>query len=134
MRRVVLSICAIGLVLGLFVGPVSGEEVPIVISPNVINIQSQGTWVTVHAEISYGIVVGATVTLNGVVVNATFADARGELVAKFAVDGVKADLVNDVGEIIDPNPVLILRGLTETGEEFTGSDQIKVNKVSAGKK
>ena len=63
--------------------------VPIVISPSTINLQAAGTWVTVHAEIDYSDVVGASVTLDGIPVKATFADNRGDLVAKFLVGDVR---------------------------------------------
>lgn len=130
MRKALLSICVFVLTLGLLAGPLLSETsdvtTPIMISPNTINLDSEGVWVTVHAEIPYSIVLGASVTLDGIPVEVTKADARGELVAKFCVD--------DVRDIVEPGTVeLTLVGLTETGEEFTGTDTIKVIKVS-GKK
>ena len=128
-KNVLLSICAIGLFSGLFVGPVNADDltVDIVISPNVINIDSKGVWVTVHAEIPYSVVAGASVKLNGIDVTATFADSRGELVAKFCVDAVK--------EILEPGTAeLTLSGVTKDGISFSGTDTIKVIKVSGGKK
>jgi hypothetical protein len=125
------------LTLGLLAGPSLSDTgdmtVPIVISPSTINIEHEGVWVTVHAEIPYVDVVGATVTLDGVEVELTFADSRGELVAKFCVDDVKSILVNDEGTVINPTPTLTLHGLTDFGDEFTGTDMIRVIKVS-GKK
>jgi hypothetical protein len=94
-------------------------DVPIVVSPNVLNLQSDGVWVTVHAEIRYSLVEGITVTLNGLPVEVTKSDARGELVAKFSLDAVKGIL--DVGAV-----ELTLVGETWDGETFTGTDLIEV--------
>jgi len=107
---------------------VQGQEltVPIVISPSTINLQSEGTWVTVHAEIDYSDVVGATVTLDGIPVKATFADNRGDLVAKFAV--------GDVRGIVKPGSVTLrLVGTTRDGGTFSGTDMVKVISVQAKK-
>jgi hypothetical protein len=48
-----------------------------------LNIDSEGVWVTVHAKIPYSIVAGASFTLNGVPAKTTVADSRGDLVGKF---------------------------------------------------
>jgi hypothetical protein len=42
------------------------DNVPIVVSPSTINLESEGVWVTVHAEIPAAIVDGLTVTLDGI--------------------------------------------------------------------
>lgn len=133
MRSVLLPFCAILLVSGMFVGPASAQgelEVPIVIAPSTINIDLKGVWVTVHAEIPYSEVVGAKVTLEGVAVKVTFADNRGDLVAKFIVGDV-IDILVSVGEngvvtIKNPNPTLTLCGETKLGVSFWGQDKIRV--------
>lgn len=100
--------------------------VPIVISPSTINLESAGTWVTVHAEIPYSQVASASVTLDGIPVKVTFADNRGDLVAKFAV--------GDVRGIVQPGPAeLTLSGLTRDGGTFAGTDMVKVISVQAKK-
>jgi hypothetical protein len=100
--------------------------VPIVISPSTINLESEGTWVTVHAEIDYSDVVGATVTLDGIPVKATFADNRGDLVAKFAV--------GDVRGIVKPGMAqLTLSGTTRDGGTFSGTDTVRVIGIQAKK-
>ena len=100
--------------------------VPIVISPSTINLESEGTWVTVHAEIDYSDVVGATVTLDGIPVKATFADNRGDLVAKFAV--------GDVRGIVKPGMAqLTLSGTTRDGDTFSGTDTVRVIGIQAKK-
>jgi len=100
-------------------------EVTIVVSPSTVALESQGVWVTVHAEIPYSVVVGLTVSLNGIPVDVTKADNRGELVAKFALDDVKDIL--EVG-----TATLTLSGMTSADEPFTGTDTIQV--ISGGKK
>ena len=121
------SFLALTLCVAIFAGsaPSHADDVtvPIVISPSVLNLDSQGVWVTVHAEIPYSRVVGVSVTLDGIPVQVTKADARGELVAKFALDDVKAIL--DVGTV-----TLVLDGTTTDGGSFTGSDAIRVIDVS----
>jgi hypothetical protein len=93
--------------------------VDIVVSPSSVFLDSQGTWVTVHAEIAYSAVVGATVTLDGIPVVFTKADNRGEFVAKFDLDQVKSRL--------EPGTVtLTLFGETKDGGTFVGSDEITV--------
>jgi len=93
--------------------------VPIEVSPNVLNLQSQGVWVTVHAEIAYSAVDGFSVTLNEVPVEATKADLRGEFVAKFNLDDVKGILAE--GEV-----ELTLSGNTSAEDVFSGADTIRV--------
>jgi hypothetical protein len=127
MRKIVASIAAV-LATVVLAAAVQGQEliVPIVISPSTINLQSEGTWVTVHAEIDYSDVVGATVTLDGITVKSTFADNRGELVAKFAVGDVRA--------IVQPGSVeLTLAGATRDGGTFSGTDMVRVISVQAKK-
>jgi hypothetical protein len=119
------------LLLALSAGLVSAdadgaEEVTIVVSPNVVNLDSEGTWVTVHAEISYSLVAGLEVFLNDIAVNFTKSDARGELVAKFNIDDVK-DILSE-GEVD-----LTLSGSTHDGDDFIGTDTVMVI-VPAGRR
>ena len=97
--------------------------VPIVVSPNVLNLDSQGVWVTVHAEIPYSIVEGASVTLNGIPVDATFADSRGDLVAKFIIEKVK-DYVTSGCDV--PGDVTLTLTGDSTEGPFSGTDTIQV--------
>jgi hypothetical protein len=99
--------------------------VDIVVSPSTVYLSSQGVWVTVHAEIAYSAVAGATVTLDGIPVVFTKADNRGEFVAKFDLDEVKPVL--EEGTV-----TLTLAGRTKDDEAFVGTDEITVR--SGGKK
>ena len=126
MKKFSLAAMAVLILLGFAVGSAFSDEIGISVSPNTINLDSDGEWVTVHAAIPLQGVVTASLQLNGVVVALTKADAQGDLVAKFAVDSVKS--------IVSPGSAeLVFSGVVETpaGEEvpFTGSHTIKVIKV-----
>jgi hypothetical protein len=94
-------------------------EIELRISPNTIVIGSPGDWVTAHTDIAFSSVNTATVSLNGVPAAWTLADNKGNLVAKFVRD--------DVENIISPPDALLsLTGMTIEGENFSGSDVVRV--------
>ncbi|MGE0018582.1 MAG: hypothetical protein AB7S72_02855 [Draconibacterium sp.] len=104
--------------------PAEPIEITIDVAPAVLNLSNSGTVVTVHTDIAYGAVVGATVTLNGIAIDWWKSDSRGYFVAKFDINEVKG--------IVAPGPCLLkMEGITKTGEEFWGEQQIT---VIAGKK
>ena len=110
-----------------------GFDIEIDVSPNVLNIQSESTIVTVHTDIAYSLVVGASVFLNGVEIDWWKSDDRGNFVAKFVSDEIKTlD-----GLIIGDYNTLVLTGYTTGGEAFIGTQDIMVIDnipVGAGKK
>jgi len=109
----------------MVIAPASAEEarIDIVISPSTVNLDMKGVWVTVHADIPYSLVDhDVLVTLNAVPVKSTFADNRGDLVAKFPVGDVAAILTEYVGEEVE----LTLSGTAADGTEFYGTDTIRV--------
>ena len=111
---------ALGLVLASLAGAQATNTVAVQVAPHTMLLSSsQADFVTVHAEIAYGLVDTSTLTLNGVVVAWTKADSRGELVAKFREADVKAVLSS-------PETTLTLRGMTVAGGEFSGEDTVKV--------
>lgn len=119
-----LVVCALFCLAVVSVSPAlrAAESVPeggIAVSPSTLVMGSQGVWVTVHADIPYRIVDTASVTLNGVPVTATFADNQGELVAKFQIDAIK-------GTVSSPSAEVELVASTLDGEEFIGTDTIRV--------
>jgi hypothetical protein len=89
------------------------------VAPHVIVIDSDGTWITVHADIPYSSVDGSSVTLNGVPAALTKADLQGNLVAKFDQADIKAI-------VAPPEATLELTGLKTDGEEFAGSETVEV--------
>lgn len=101
------------------------------VAPNVLNIQSNSVVVTVHTDIGYSLVVGSSVSLNGIEINSWKSDDRGNFVAKFLSDEVKG--LDNL--IIGGYNEIILTGTTINNELFTGKQDIKVIEViPAGKK
>lgn len=97
------------------------ENIQIQVSPNVLNLGSKGEIVTVHTDLPYGAVTGASVFLNGVPISWWKADDRGYFVAKFDINKVKYE----AGLVVGENTVT-LTGFTKDGIQFTGSQSLKV--------
>ena len=122
MSLVLGCVLAVTLCWLLYPAAALSADIQIDVAPNVLNIQSQGAIVTVHTDIAYSVVVGATVFLNEVAIEWWKADARGNFVAKFVMDEIKTlD-----GLIIDGYNVLVLNGYTTDGDTFIGEQEIKV--------
>ena len=124
MSLVLGCVVAVTLCWLLYPAAALSAEIPIQIdvAPNVLNIQSEGAIVTVHTDIAYSAVDGASVYLNGVAIQWWKADARGNFVAKFVMDEIKTlD-----GLIIDGYNVLVLNGFTTDRDTFIGEQEIKV--------
>ncbi|MFH1001002.1 MAG: hypothetical protein V1783_09195 [Bacteroidota bacterium] len=111
------------LIIGFFIPTVGvSQTIDIQASPNVLNLQNKATVVTIHANIDFELVIGSSVTLNGLVIKSWKADDCGDFVAKFNMDDVKGL----EGLLIGDYNTLTLTGLTAKGETFTGSTQIMV--------
>ncbi len=127
MKNLKISVGLLTLILILFVKTGFCQElvqITIDVAPAVLNLSNSGTVVTVHTDIAYSAVAGATVSLNGVAIDWWKSDSKGYFVAKFNINDVKA--------IVKPGPCLLkMEGLTKTGQEFWGEQQIT---VIAGKK
>ena len=97
-------------------------EVVVVVSPNVLNLNSNGGSVSLHTDIDYAVVVvdGVELYVEDQLVEQiwTFADDRGDLVVKCNIDIVKGMVV--VGEA-----TFDLEVTTEDGTSF-GTDTIAV--------
>ena len=102
--------------------PSYGFEVDIDIAPNTLNLQSEGSVVTVHTDIAYGAVDVSSVFLNGILIHSWKADNRGNFVAKFLMEDVK--LIE--GLVIDGSNTLTIIGSTIDGEAFIGEQDIYV--------
>lgn len=113
--------------LVLFLSPLRAEELSITIqcSPATVVLHAvrSGDWFTVHADIPYRLVEPQSVELvapKGVLdAWATFADDRGDLVAKFKMSDFKALLEQGTSE-------LTLTGCTVNGLEFAGTSTVRV--------
>ena len=126
-------LCCIALALVFFQNPAKCHafDIEIDVSPNVLNIQSQSTIVTVHTDIAYSLVVGASVFLNDVAIDWWKSDDRGNFVAKFVSDEIKT---LDGLKIGDYN-TLTLTGYTIDSVAFIGEQEIMViDNIPAGKK
>lgn len=130
MKRQLLFVCAVACMVAICAGPVLlradvplSETTVIEVAPNVLNLASQGSWVTVHTDIPYGEAVAADVTLNGVDIAWSKSDNQGNFVAKFVIAAIK--------DIVEPGDeaTLELVVLTTAGIEFIGSDTVKVISV-----
>lgn len=97
-------------------------NITINVTPNVINIQSKSSVITVHTNIDYDVIVGSSVKLNGIEINSWKADDRGNFVAKFLSDEVKSldNLV--IGGLNE----IILTGITVDEKQFIGRQEIKI--------
>jgi len=129
----VLCCMALALVLLHMPAQCHAFDIEIDVSPNVLNIQSKSTVVTVHTDIAYSIVAGATVFLNDVAIDWWKSDDRGNFVAKFSSDEIK---ILD-GLIIGDYNTLTLTGYTNANESepFIGTQDIMViDNLPAGRK
>ena len=100
----------------------NNNTIEVVVSPNVLNLNSNGGSVSLHTDIDYAVVVvdGVELYVEDQLVEQiwTFADDRGDLVVKCNIDIVKGMVV--VGEA-----TFDLEVTTEDGTSF-GTDTIAV--------
>lgn len=125
----IIGICLCGLLNAGIIFGFEPEAVEIQLSPNVLNIQSFGDIVTVHTDLPYSIVAGASVTLNGIAISWWKSDDRGYFVAKFAMDVVKTE-----ASLIIGNNLVVFAGETVDGVSFTGEQILKVVSIIPKKK
>ena len=108
-------------------------EIEIDVAPNVLNIQSEGTVVTVHTDIPYSsvdaptvsLVYDSTVPLNEIEISWWKDDNRGNFVAKFSMDEVKSLFEEDDMEKYNTY-TFVLEGFTTVGDKFSGEQDIIV--------
>ena len=123
-RSHLVSACFAVLAVCLLVSPTTSHafDIEIDIAPNVLNLQNQGSVVTVHTDVGYGLVDVYTVYLNGLAIQSWKADNQGNFVAKFSMDAVKELEGLSIG---DDNTFQIV-GLTIEGEPFVGEEDILI--------
>jgi hypothetical protein len=124
MRNALVSIVVVVAVVVFASGLLTAAE--ITVSPHVINIGSETEVVTVHTDLPYSSVLGATVTLNGIEIDWWKSDNRGNFVAKFDADVVK-------GKVETGTATLTLAGETVAGP-FSGTDTVEVIDIVPKKK
>jgi len=127
--NVVITFLFIFLLAPLF--GLSQEVIEIQVSPHVLNLQNQGSVVTIHTDKAYSSVDASSVFLNGVEIQSWKADNQGNFVAKFNMDAIQGLPELEVNEY----NTFTLEGNTYSGSTFTGSEDILVvNRVAKGKK
>lgn len=107
----------------------SQELIEIQVSPNVLNLNNNGTVVTIHTDIAFLYVLGSTVTLNGIEIQSWKADDCGDFVAKFNMDEVK-----NLELKIDEYNTMTLTGSKIDNSTFIGSTEIMVKNIIPSKK
>lgn len=118
------------LLAALFVASLTGaalagdNTIDMVVSPEVLNLESNGGSISVHTDIGYVAPSDAILEVNGIPVDNiyTFTDSRGNLVVKADINVVKNMVV--AGE----EAVFVLTCDYE-GETYTGSDSVPVIQV-----
>lgn len=100
----------------------SQEIIEIQVSPNILNIQSNGVVVTIHTDIAYSAVNASTVTMNGVEIQSWKADNGGFFVAKFNMDDIKDLEELEVGNY----NTFTLEGITISEGTFSGAEDVMV--------
>ena len=122
----------LALVMIVVMTPVTlfSQEIEIQVSPNILNLQSNGIVVTIHTDVAYSLVDASTVELNDVEIQSWKADNQGNFVAKFNMDDIKGLPGLKIGEY----NILTLVGETTVGDEFFGIEEVLViNNVPKGK-
>lgn len=110
------------LVVGLANGALAEENsIEVVVSPNVLNLESYGGSVSLHTDIGYDVDLDLDFTVEGepVVSFWTKSDNRGQLVVKCSVEAVE-----DMAGVSEATFVLTV--ITPDGTEYEGSDMIRV--------
>lgn len=124
-----LSMAALGIVItvALLAGALTtaalAEDgtIEMVVSPNTLNLGSEGGVISIHADIDYDSVADVVVKVEGTSIDVlnTFADSRGDLV-------IKCDL-EDVKDAVREGAATFVALITTVEEEdISGEDTIQV--------
>jgi hypothetical protein len=121
MRRQLISLCALAfVVMALAAGSMAADmEINIIVQPKTLVIESESEWLTVHTDIALSAVDTSSLMINGLAVSWWKADAKGNLVAKFDINDVKA--------MVEPGEAFFeMTGVTTAGVSFSGTDTVPV--------
>ena len=104
------------------------NTIDMVVSPNVLNIESNGGSISIHTDIDYVSEADTTVEVNGteIEVISTFTDNCGNLVVKCDIDEVK-------GIVKDAYFADFVLTCNYNGGVYTGSDSVPVIRVISQK-
>ncbi len=104
------------------------NTVKVVVSPNILNLESSGGVFTIHADVKYNKDLDVRVYLNNdmasVSVSSISADSKGNLV-------VKCDILDVKEIVIEGTATVKLKVYTEDGVLYSGTDIIDI--ISKGK-
>jgi len=125
----VQRLCLLVLTIAIFTAPVGAvaDDITIRVSPNVINLSSEGEIVTVNTDLPYSDVNGGDVYISNAEGSLTQpiswwkADNRGEFVAKFAMESVR-----QLGLEPGSDFHLFVHFTMNDGSQHTGSAAVKV--------
>ncbi|MFC1962914.1 hypothetical protein ACFLWB_02825 [Chloroflexota bacterium] len=101
----------------------AADAINIVVSPNVLNIESNSLYGHIHADIGYVADANTTVKVNGIDIQniGTFADDCGNLVVKFGIGQVKDIVIDDKSDSAD-----FVLTYYHNGDEYIGEDSVPV--------
>ena len=113
----------LGLVMVMIAVPnVWAGEISIKVSPNTLNLKSQGKVVTVHTDGPYSDIDVYSVHLNDVAIQSWKASSRGTFVAKFKMDDIKTM----DGLVLNDYNTLKFVAMTRYGDAVWGSAEVMV--------
>jgi hypothetical protein len=126
-----LSMAALGIVItvALLAGALTtaaladDNTIEMVVSPNTLNLGSEGGVIRIHADIDYDSVADVVVKVEGTSIDVlnTFADSRGDLVIKCNLEFVKT-----VVEVEDADTATFVATIPANGDVYSGEDTIPV--------
>lgn len=111
---------AVALLAMAAIGSACDNEIRI--APNTLNLESDGTVVTVHTDILYWEMDAYSVYLGGVVIDSWKADNRGYFVAKFLMDDIKSI----DGLVLNAPNTIQLVAVTVSGDPVCGEAEVMV--------
>ena len=102
----------------------SDNTIDMVVSPNVLNIESNGGSISIHTDIGYVSEDDAALEVNGALIENiyTFTDSRGNLVVKCSIDTVKSIVVGE-------DEATFVLTANYNGGIYSGTDTIAVIQV-----
>ena len=102
----------------------SDNAIDIVVSPHVLNIESNGGSISIHTNIGYVSEDDAALEVNGTPIENiyTFTDSRGNLVVKCSINTVKSIVIGE-------EEATFVLTANYNGETYSGTDTIAVIQV-----
>lgn len=120
MRAVFVCLVVAAIVVGgAAVVAMESMVISVTLSPKVLAISSAGSSFSAHTDVPYSAVDPDSVALDGIPADYVKPDLRGQLVAKFDVNAIKA-------AVAPPSATMTLTGTLKDGTPFAGTDTIRV--------